>query len=321
MAVSTTPQSSDELLARSLADELDALSFGRTTTLNRACAHLLSTHGKQLRGRLLLAAARQGPRPHAPPVGQAACAIELLHLASLAHDDVIDAGTVRRGVPTAGVRFGQQASGFAGGWLFARAVELIAESGPAPLDLFAKTARLMCEGGMLEFRDLYNTRRTAQSYFAAAEQKTASAFFLAGELGAGLAGASAEIASAAGRFGLEFGMAYQIWDDLMDLLASPEQSGKTPESDLRQGVFTLPVIYALEESDELRKRLAADGAHDDAPDEVIAHIMRTAAIERATDAAEKHAERARKALGELPDPTDLSSLLERARQHHLGAPR
>lgn len=317
MVVRANPETSDRLLSRLLAAELDGLSFARATRLNGACAHLLSTRGKQLRGRLLLAAARQGPRPDAPAVDQAACAIELLHLASLAHDDVIDAGTARRGVPTTGVRFGRRASAFAGAWLFARAVELIAVCGPQTLDLFAEIALRMCEGGMLEFRDLYNTRRTAGSYFAAAEQKTASAFFLAGCLGAELAGANAKVASAAGRFGLEFGMAYQIWDDLVDLLASPKESGKTPESDLRQGIYTLPVIYALEESVKLREWLAADNAQNGAQDAAIALVTSTTGIRRAARAAEMHTERAKEALRALPDPEALRCLLERARSQHL----
>lgn len=317
MVVRTNPETSDRLLSRSLAAELDGLFFVRATRLNGACAHLLSTRGKQLRGRLLSAAALQGPRPDAPSVDQAACAIELLHLASLAHDDVVDAGTARRGVPTAGVRFGPRASAFAGAWLFARAAELIAECGPRTLDLFAEIARRMCEGGMLEFRDLYNTRRTAESYFAAAEQKTASAFFCAARLGAELAGANTEIAAAAGRFGHEFGMAYQIWDDLMDLLAIPAESGKSPVSDLRQGIFTLPVIYALEENAELHGKLEGGNARNDDQEAVIALIKRTAGIERAAKAAEGHAERAAEALRGLPDSDPLRRLLERTRRQHV----
>lgn len=316
MVVTTTPQATEGPFSGFLDGEVDAVLRRAATSLNGACAHLLLTRGKQLRGRLVLGAARQGPEGDGRSIERAACAIELLHLASLAHDDVIDAGTARRGAATANARFGSQAAGFAGAWLFARAVELISECGQASLDLFSETLQRMCDGGMLELRDLYDTRRTAESYFAAAERKTASAFFCAARLGAELAGASRTVASKAGRFGFEFGMAYQTWDDLVDLLASPEESGKTPESDVRQGVYTLPVIYALEESRELRDRLANRSASDD-DEGTVALVQRTAGIERAARAADEHAERAAETLAGLPDPDALRRLLEGARRQHL----
>lgn len=316
MEVTTTAQATEGLLSEFLDAEIDALSRRAATSLNDACAHLLSTRGKQLRGRLLLGAARQGPERDGGSIERAACAIELLHLASLAHDDVIDAGTARRGVATANARFGSRTAGFAGAWLFARAVELISERGPAPLDVFSETLQRMCAGGMLELRDLYDVRRTAESYFAAAERKTASAFLCAARLGAELANASRTIALKAGRFGFEFGMAYQIWDDLVDLLAAPEESGKPPESDLRQGVYTLPVIYALEESRELRDRLANGSPRDD-EEGIVALVQRAGGVERAAQTADEYAERAAEASKGLPDPDALRRLLEGARRQNL----
>lgn len=321
MDTGTTPSPGtgygDEFLSRAFFEELEASPFKLNTSLSEACSFLLARKGKQLRGRLLVAAARQGPEPEAPQVGRAAQAIELLHLASLAHDDVIDSGTVRRGVPTVGVRFGQPAAGFAGAWLFARATELIAECGPTALDLFSQTALQMCEGGMLELRGLYNARRTTTDYFAVADQKTASAFWLAARLGAELAGASPQVSLSVGDFGREFGMAYQIWDDLVDLLADSARSGKTPASDLRQGVYTLPVIYALEESDELRALLAEAGVSNGDEAEAVSLVTRTAGVELATKDAEARAAAAEASLDGMTNPEALRSLMGDARRRHL----
>lgn len=316
--MTTVPTPIDsEPLSRALDDEFAALSFRRTSSLNDACAHLLTTRGKLLRGRLALAAARQGPRPNAPEVTSVACAIELLHLASLAHDDVIDAGTVRRGKATVGARYGRQAAVVAGAWLYARAVERVSECGGEALDLFAETARRMCAGGMREQRDRYDTRRSVEEYREASNLKTASAFALAARLGAMLAGAADAVVECAALFGREFGLAYQIWDDLIDLLASPDQSGKSPESDLRDGLYTLPVICALAESDELRARLADRDGQGRTHADTTALITRTAGVERAARAADDHFRRALAALDGMPEPAAMNDLLTATRRRHL----
>lgn len=310
-------EAAEESLTKALTVELRLLKAKRNSELEEAYAYLLTTRGKRLRGRLLLAAAWQGPSFDSPQVGKAAVAIELLHLASLAHDDVIDSGTMRRGAPTIGARFGQKAAAFAGASLFARAVEVMVECNDATWEPFAETACEMCEGGMREFSGLFDIARTTSDYYQTAGEKTASAFRLAAYLGATLAGADEAVTAGAAEFGYEFGMAYQIWDDLLDLLTDPVESGKTPGSDLRHGVYTLPVILAVKENSAISRRL---GAAIDSPVEqasLVASIKDTGGAIRASAAAEEHAKHAASLTDSLPRPKPMRDLLDHVRESHL----
>lgn len=310
-----------EVVVSLLENELEALTFDRSTRLGGACAQLLSSRGGQLRGRVLLAAARQGPRPDRPEVRRAALAIELLHLASLAHDDVIDTGISRRGAPTANAEFGQRTAGFAGGWLVARTEELIAECGLPALDALSDTAIEMTRGGMRELCELYEVQRSTDAYFAAAESKTGVTIALAGRIGAQLAHASDAVVAQSELFGRELGIAYQIWDDLADLDSRTEEGEQAALLDLLQGVYTLPVIYALEESAELREMLA--GGRTSEADRVTALtlIKSTGGVERASKDADVHVGRATVALRGLRDPDSLGELLAEARLLQLGPPQ
>lgn len=318
MHTSVDFQAFGESLSRSLEAETGSPQTESNADLREVCRCLLATRGRNLRGRLLLAAAHQGPRFNSPQVRAAANAIELLHLASLAHDDVIDSGTLRRGAPTVGAKFGQRAAAFAGASLFAHAVETMAECGSNELEQFAATARDMCDGGMRELRDLFNIERTPADCGAVAKLKTASAFRLAARLGAGLSGAEKATVTDVTKFGLDFGIAYQIWDDLVDLLADPTVSGKTPGSDLRHGVYTLPVIHACEEDAAIRKLLGAPIESDEEQARLVAAVKATGGVERAADAAAYHAACAAKIAGSLPRPEPLRDLLDEVRKSHLG---
>jgi geranylgeranyl pyrophosphate synthase len=223
--------------------------------LRASCDYVVSNPGKRFRATVLEAAAQYGDRPDDPMVRRMAVAVELFHAATLAHDDVVDDGQLRRGKATIGAHSGNLAAGLAGGWLFARAGELIAEAGAEPVIRFAEAASIVCEGEMLESRSLHDVDRSRDDYLAAIEAKTARLIAFAAWLGAVAGGAEPEVAERLERYGEAVGMAFQIADDILDLVGDKARTGKTEGSDLRGGVYTLPTIHAVEADSGLRDQL------------------------------------------------------------------
>lgn len=269
--------------ATSLSDEefLQAVAtLADDSPLWASCNYIASTPGKLFRAAVLADAARYGSRPDDPLVKQSAIAVELFHAATLAHDDVVDDGQLRRGKAAIGAQSGNLAASLAGGWLFARAIELIAEVGDDAAAHFAQTASVVCEGEMFETLDLHDVERTAERYLAVIYGKTASLIAFAAWLGAKAGGAEAEVLEGLESYGEAVGMAFQIADDILDLVADPETTGKTPGIDLRQGVYTLPVIYALERDPSLREVLLRRPEEHELP-ALVDRIRATGGIEAA----------------------------------------
>ncbi len=275
--------------------------------LYESCHYVLATPGKRFRGSVLEAAAGYGPAADAAAVGRAAAAIELFHAATLAHDDVVDDGRLRRGKATIGAHAGNIAASLAGGWLFARTIELLAAAGDEAVTHFAAAASVVCEGEMLETRDLYDVTRSRDRYLETIEAKTASLIALAGWLGAHLGGAGAGQAARLEHYGMAVGMAFQIADDILDLVADEARTGKVPGTDLRQGVYTLPTIYALEADAGLREGLLAGAEEEDLP-ELVERIRASGAIETALAECEAWIE---EAIAVLPDAPAAAAHEER----------
>jgi heptaprenyl diphosphate synthase len=223
--------------------------------LRASCDYVITNPGKRFRAAIVESAAQYGDRAEDPLVRRMAVAIELFHGATLAHDDVVDDGDLRRGKATVGVHSGNLAAGLAGGWLFARAGELIAEAGAGPISRFAEAASIVCEGEMQESRALHDVDRTRDDYLAAIEAKTARLIAFSAWLGAIAGGAEPEVAERLERYGEAVGMAFQIADDILDLVGDPASTGKTEGSDLRGGVYTLPAIHALKMDSGVRDLL------------------------------------------------------------------
>lgn len=260
-----------------------------------SCDYIVSNPGKRFRAQALESAACYGDRPDDPLVHRSAVAIELFHAATLAHDDVVDDGNLRRGKATIGAHAGNLAASLSGGWLFARSIELVAEVGAEAVTRFAAATSVVCEGEMLESRDLYDVDRTRDGYLAGIEAKTARLIALSTWLGAKAGGAEPEIALRLERYGEAVGMAFQIADDILDLVADPEITGKTKGSDLRGGVYTLPTIHALAVDPELRDRLVRGPEEAELP-ELIERIRATGAVEAALAESNAWIERAVEAL-------------------------
>jgi geranylgeranyl pyrophosphate synthase len=284
--------------------------FELPTRLEKACAQALHNSGKAFRPRLLTEVAACRPiSPDPAGLARALVSVELLHLASLLHDDVVDRATLRRGEPAIRCDFGDTASVLAGGWFVGRSVGLLCELGQEAVRAYAEAVAEMCDGEMLEIEDLYDLGRSPQRYFAAIERKTAAVFALAGRLGWVIGGLDRPALAHVEAFARELGVLFQLVDDLLDLYSPTEQTGKERGSDLRQGVYTLPVIYALERSAALRAACRSPiGAADVAG---LAELVRASGgLERALSELEQHANRARAAVDSLPNQQGLTALLE-----------
>jgi geranylgeranyl pyrophosphate synthase len=278
-----------------------------------SCDYIASNPGKRFRAAVLECAARYGERPDDPLVRRCAVAIELFHAATLAHDDVIDSGDLRRGRKTIGAHAGNLAASLSGGWLFARSGELVAAGGAEVTTRFAATTSVVCEGEMLESRDLYDVHRSRDAYLAAIEAKTARLIAFAAWLGATVGGAGPVVAERLERYGLAVGMAFQIADDILDLLADPVATGKTKGSDLRGGVYTLPTIHAVAVDEELCERLEA-GVEEADCEELVERIRATGAVEKSLAESSEWIDRALDALPQaIPPAAHEQQLLSLAR--------
>jgi heptaprenyl diphosphate synthase len=221
--------------------------------LGEVARHLIDAGGKRLRPVLVLAGARAccaGPAPGpADPVPddvvQGAVSVELVHLGSLYHDDVMDEAESRRGVPSVNARWGNLVAILAGDFLLARASEIAASLGTEVAELLAATIGRLCEGQVAELQQAYNPGRNEAAYFHAIAGKTASLMATSCRIGGLVARAGQADVEALTAFGKAFGMAFQIRDDVLDLVGSDEDLGKPAGHDLVEGVYTLPVIKAL----------------------------------------------------------------------------
>lgn len=261
--------------------------------------HLFSRHGKQLRGTLVRKSAWTGPDPSSHAVHEGAIAVELLHLGTLAHDDVVDDGRVRRGGDTVGVAYGNRASSFAGGVLVAAAAELMAGHGQEANEAFANATTEICEGEMAEVEDLFNADRSVERYLQAIAGKTAAGFAFAGWIGSWLGGADGELAERARRFGHELGMAFQVLDDILDLHSPAAETGKQRGKDLQQGVYTLPVIFAAS-ADPFLKRELGHPIDDGGLEHLVDSVVGRGGLGKAEEACRAFAEKAKVCISDLP---------------------
>jgi heptaprenyl diphosphate synthase len=227
--------------------------------LAEVATHLIAAGGKRLRPTLTLCAAyasRVGAeRPVTDGALTGAVACELVHLGSLYHDDVIDEAVTRRGVPSVNARWSNIVAILAGDFLLARASSLAASLGAEVASLLATTIGELCRGQVLELQHLFDVDRSEDEYSAAIEGNTAALFATSCRIGGMVSGVGDATLDALTRFGLHLGMCFQIVDDVLDLSSTDAALGKHAGQDLLEGIYTLPVIYMLRESGELRELL------------------------------------------------------------------
>jgi len=241
----------DEALTTEIASDLalveDALretSFGGDDMFADVSQVMMDAGGKRFRAMLVLLAARFGDYRDKRIV-PAAAAIELTHLATLFHDDVMDEADIRRGLPSANSRFGNSVAILVGDYLFARASRILADLGPDAVRIQAQTFSRLVDGQLAETVGVQPGQDPLSHYMKVIEDKTGSLIATSGRFGALFAGAPDVIVEQIAEACMRIGVAWQLTDDLLDVAASSEESGKSPGTDLKQGVRSLPVLYAL----------------------------------------------------------------------------
>ncbi|MEO7803180.1 MAG: polyprenyl synthetase family protein [Actinomycetota bacterium] len=301
------PLSRDEVSSalESISDELRRIeqimveaSVGATSFLTESATYLTRAGGKRLRPALTVLCSRLGTGGPNEDVFKTAGAIELVHLATLYHDDVIDEADARRGVPSANQKWGNKVAILAGDHLFARASGLAAEVGSRVSITLADAIAKVVAGQVAELQSTYDPKRTEENYLETIYGKTASLVQACAQLGSELGGASGEVREAMVRFGAAFGYAFQVADDLLDLVASREELGKPPGTDLRDGVYTLPVIFACAAQPTLRELLGTPKVDVEA---MRSEVIRTGGYDYAMSVAHEYIDRALTALKETPD--------------------
>jgi geranylgeranyl pyrophosphate synthase len=226
--------------------------------------HLVDAGGKRFRPLLVLLAAQLGD-PQAPGVVPSAVVVELTHLATLYHDDVMDEAALRRGAISANARWDNTVAILTGDFLFARASDILADLGPECVRLQARTFERLCTGQIRETVGPGPADDPVEHYLSVLADKTGSLIATSGRFGALLAGADEAAVDVMTRFGERIGVAFQLSDDLLDVASDSAESGKTPGTDLREGVATLPVLHLRRANDPADARLLEllDGDLDD----------------------------------------------------------
>ncbi len=266
--------------------------------------HLVTAGGKRFRPLLALVAGHFGDAD-APGVVRSAVVVELTHVATLYHDDVMDEATLRRGAPSANARWGNTVAILTGDFLFARASNIAADLGTESVRIQARTFERLVQGQLRETLGPRDEEDPVGHYLSVLSDKTAALIATSARLGALHAGAPDETVDVLARYGERIGMAFQLADDLLDIASDSAQSGKTPGTDLREGVPTLPVLYArrsVEPADApllalLEGPLTDDGAHAEA----LALLRRHPAMAEARAEVRRWADDARAVLSPLPD--------------------
>jgi heptaprenyl diphosphate synthase len=244
-------------------------------------------------------------------------AVELVHLGSLYHDDVMDEATTRRTVESVNARWGNLTAILAGDFLLARASEIAAELGTEVAALLARTIARLCEGQVLELQSTFNALRTEEAYLRSIDGKTAALFGTASRIGAIVAGLDRTQIDALTSFGRDYGMAFQIVDDVLDLSATDEQLGKPAGHDLEEGVYTLPVLRCIAAGGPAADKLASLIGRVPTPDEVTTarDIVRASGmVGEALDTASDYVASACTALDEVGDVEAARLLAAHARQ-------
>jgi len=308
-------------LSTVLADDMQAVNRlivermeSPVALIPQLAGYIVAAGGKRLRPLLTVASAKlfgyAGHRHH-----MLAAAVEFIHTATLLHDDVVDESDRRRGQSSANALFGNQASVLVGDFLFSRSFELMVEDGSLDvLRILSRASAVIAEGEVLQLATNSNLATTEAEYLAVVEAKTAALFAAACEIGAVVAGRPATDAAALRRFGMDFGIAFQIVDDVLDYSAREARLGKTIGDDFREGKMTLPVVYAITRGSEVerafwRRTLEELSQRPGDLDHAIALIERRDGFAAALDLARKHGASALDALAGLPNKHPLNAAL------------
>jgi heptaprenyl diphosphate synthase len=312
----------DEALAVAVKDGLnrvEELLLDSTRSehayISEITSHLAQAGGKRFRPLLVLLAAQFGD-PFRTGIVESAVVCELTHLATLYHDDVMDEAALRRGAPSANHRWDNSLAILSGDFLFARASSLLADLGPDAVRIQAETFERLVSGQISESVGPRDGINPVAHHLDVLAGKTGSLISTSLRFGAMFAGCPAQTVEILAEFGELLGVAFQLSDDLLDIASESEQSGKTPGTDLREGVHTLPMLYALAadpsegpDTARLQELLAMDLSDDDAAfEEALVLIRGHRCMEQAREVVRGYAQRAKRVLEPLPENTTKDAM-------------
>jgi heptaprenyl diphosphate synthase len=269
-----------------------------------AASYLVNAGGKRFRPLVSVLSAHFGDSTR-PEIVPAAVVVELTHLATLYHDDVMDEAAVRRGAVSANARWDNTVAILTGDFLFSRASNLLADLGPHAVRLQARTFERLVIGQIRETVGPRDGVDPIEHYLAVLVDKTGSLIATAAEFGAYYAGADPAVVESLRLFGEQIGVAFQISDDILDIASESTESGKTPGTDLREGIATLPVLYARRSAEPALQRLrtlVAEPIVDDAEHaEALSLLRGSSALAESRATLHRYADSAREMLTDLPD--------------------
>ncbi|MFE7172505.1 polyprenyl synthetase family protein [Streptomyces sp. NPDC057616] len=285
--------------------------------ITEAAQHLVRAGGKRFRPLLVMLAAQFGD-PYAPGVVPSAVVVELTHLATLYHDDVMDEAAVRRGVDSANARWGNSVAVLTGDFLFARASHILADLGPEAVRVQAEAFERLVTGQILETAGPQDGRDPVDHYLDVLGGKTGSLVAVSCRFGAMMSGADETVVDVLTQYGERLGVAFQLADDVLDIASESRESGKTPGTDLREGIPTLPVLrlreraarLGLAEDIALCELLDSDLSDDARLEEALAGLRAHPALEQARRDTVRYAEDARAALAPLTECDAKLALME-----------
>ena len=285
--------------------EIGLESVASVEAINYINQYLQTGGGKRLRPILVLLSGKM-LGDATPTLIRMAAVVEMIHTATLVHDDVIDLAKTRRGRPSVNVVWGNHTSVLAGDWLYMQAFQVAVRERNFPmLDLLINLTQMMVEGELLQLERIGKIAVTEADYMEMIDRKTASLFAACARLGALSAGAAEAVEMQMGDYAWNLGIAFQLVDDILDFTSREKILGKPVGSDLREGKVTLPLIYALETAEPEERKMVetvlADGNYDQVPFSKIVHILnRHKAIERAQARAQVFTEKARSIIAGFP---------------------
>lgn len=297
-----------DIIEKELETALNSSSY----FLNEASLHLLKAGGKRIRPVFVLLAAKFG-QYDIQQIKNVAVPLELIHMASLVHDDVIDNAELRRGRETVKAQYNNRVAMYAGDFIFAKALEYMTQIKKQQAhQVLSNTMVEICVGEIIQIEDKQVLKQNLRDYFRRIKRKTAVLISSSCELGAIASGASPEVVRHMRRFGYYVGMSFQIIDDILDFTATDKQLGKPAGSDLMQGNVTLPALYALED-DQIRpmiEKVIEGPITEGERQQLLKAIRKSDAIQKANHISDLYLQKALKEVDKLPNHPVNKSLVD-----------
>lgn len=286
-------------------DELKRAVDTRVELIKGPLQDMINSGGKRLRPIMVITSAHFGSQYDFDKVKPLAVAVELIHMATLVHDDIIDDSPIRRGIPSLQSQLGKDVAVFTGDYIFCKVFDLLASTDNYHLLQYASKALYkICEGEIIQREELFDTHISLKNYLYRIHRKTAILFSLSCQMGAAATEASSGILRTLKFYGTKVGVAFQMVDDLLDMKGDEKELGKPPGTDIREGVITLPAIYALKHSRqkcELRRILQQPPSTQEDVERAIDIIQASGGMEYTEQIAIRYIDKAKTAIAQLPN--------------------